>query len=141
MFLMGYPGMPTVYYGDEAGVYGSADPDCRRTYPWGREDKELVEFYRQVIAVRQQHKQLFAHGDVETLLAKGDVYAFARTNDKGEAAVIVLNRGKDTDVELPAAFAADGTVLTDQLTGQAAMVSEGRIKLHLNPNQGLMLVK
>ena len=141
MFLMGYPGMPTVYYGDEAGVYGSADPDCRRTYPWGREDKELVEFYRQVIAVRQQHKQLFAHGDVETLLAKGDVYAFARTNDKGEAAVIVLNRGKDMDVELPAAFAADGTVFTDQLTGQAAMVSEGRIKLHLNPNQGLMLVK
>ena len=85
MFLMGYPGMPTIYYGDEAGVYGSADPDCRRTYPWGREDKELVEFYRQVIGVRQRHKQLFAHGDVRTLLAKGDVYAFARTNDKGEA--------------------------------------------------------
>ncbi|MBO5652459.1 MAG: amylopullulanase [Selenomonas sp.] len=140
-FLMGYPCMPTIYYGDEAGVYGSADPDCRRTYPWGREDKELVEFYRQVIGVRQRHKQLFAHGDVRTLLAKGDVYAFARTNDKGKAAVIVLNRGKDTDVELPAAFVADGTMLSDQLTSQKVMVSNGHIKLHLNPNQGLMLVK
>ena len=38
-FLMGYPGMPTIYYGDEAGQYGSSDPDCRRTYPWGKETK------------------------------------------------------------------------------------------------------
>ena len=141
MFLMGYPGMPTIYYGDEAGVYGSADPDCRRTYPWGREDKELVEFYRQVIGVRQRHKQLFAHGDVQTLLAKGDVYAFARTNDKGEAAIIALNRGKEIDIELAADFVADGTVFSDRLTGQKVMVNGGRIKLHLQPDQGLMLVK
>jgi glycosidase len=50
-FLMGYPGMPTIYYGDEAGQYGSSDPDCRRTYPWGSEDKDLIAFYRKVIGV------------------------------------------------------------------------------------------
>ena len=40
------PGVPDIYYGDEAGVMGGSDPDCRRTYPWGHEDKDLVEHFR-----------------------------------------------------------------------------------------------
>ncbi len=47
-------------------LYGSADPDCRCTYPWGKEDKNLVAYYKQVMGVRNAHKQLFAHGDVKT---------------------------------------------------------------------------
>ena len=41
---MTWPGAPTVYYGDEAGVCGFTDPDNRRTYPWGHEDQELIAF-------------------------------------------------------------------------------------------------
>ncbi len=41
---MTWPGAPTLYYGDEAGVCGFTDPDNRRTYPWGREDREAFEF-------------------------------------------------------------------------------------------------
>ena len=43
---MTWPGAPTVYYGDEAGVCGFTDPDNRRTYPWGHEDKELIDFHK-----------------------------------------------------------------------------------------------
>ncbi|MDA6255015.1 hypothetical protein OSK51_30285, partial [Escherichia coli] len=46
---MTWPGAPTLYYGDETGVCGWTDPDNRRTYPWGREDYELIEFHRYMI--------------------------------------------------------------------------------------------
>ena len=41
---MTWVGAPTIYYGDEVGLCGFTDPDNRRTYPWGQEDKELLEF-------------------------------------------------------------------------------------------------
>ena len=45
LLLFCFPGSPTVYYGDEAGMEGFEDPFNRRTYPWGREDGELLEWY------------------------------------------------------------------------------------------------
>lgn len=55
MVQMTWPGAPTVYYGDEAGVCGWTDPDSRRTYPWGHEDLELIEYHRYMIRI---HKAL-----------------------------------------------------------------------------------
>ncbi len=137
---MGYPGMPTIYYGDEAGQYGSADPDCRRTYPWGKEDKDLIAYYKKVIGVRNAHKDIFARGDVKTLKAEGDIYAFSRTADSGKSGVVALNRGKAQQVVLPVTF-ADGTVFTDELTGTKVTVSGGKLTLNLGENQGMMLVE
>ena len=56
------PGMPTIYYGDEAGLTGMADPYCRGTYPWGREDETLIAAYR-TAALRRKNKVL-TRGDV-----------------------------------------------------------------------------
>ena len=56
------PGMPTIYYGDEAGLTGMADPYCRRTYPWGREDETLIAAYR-AAALRRKNRVL-TRGDV-----------------------------------------------------------------------------
>ncbi|MDO4388985.1 MAG: glycoside hydrolase family 13 protein [Eubacteriales bacterium] len=56
------PGMPTIYYGDEAGLTGMADPYCRGTYPWGREDETLIAAYR-AAALRRKNKVL-TRGDV-----------------------------------------------------------------------------
>ena len=50
---MTWPGAPTVYYGDEAGVCGFTDPDNRRTYPWGKEDVVLVDFHRDMIRIHK----------------------------------------------------------------------------------------
>ena len=51
--LCALPGCPTIYYGDEAGLTGCADPFCRRPFPWGREDKELQAY----IAAKLKHRQ------------------------------------------------------------------------------------
>ncbi len=137
-FLMGYPGMPTIYYGDEAGLYGSSDPDDRRTYPWGQEDRELLSFYKKAIAARNEHKALFAHGDVKTLEAQGDVYAFERTAGK-EGAIVALNRGKKTRLELPVSFAKTGK-LKDVFTGDTFAIKEGKLAVELGENQARLLV-
>ncbi len=50
---MTWPGAPTLYYGDEAGVCGFTDPDNRRTYPWGNADYPLVDYHRDMIMVHK----------------------------------------------------------------------------------------
>lgn len=54
---MTWPGAPTVYYGDEAGMVGWTDPDNRRSYPWGKQDWELIEFHKDMIRI---HKNMSA---------------------------------------------------------------------------------
>jgi len=56
-------GVPSLYYGDEAGVEGGRDPFCRKTYPWGKEDKELLEHYKRLGALRRD--PVFAEGSFE----------------------------------------------------------------------------
>ena len=139
-FILGYPGMPTFFYGDEAGVYGSADPDCRRTYPWGKEDKDLIAYYKQVMGVRNAHKQLFAHGDVNTLKAEGDIFAYARTKGD-EAAIVALNRGKSQQVVIPAAQ-FEGAVFVDALDDSFQVtVTNGKLIVDLGENQARMMIK
>ena len=139
-FILGYPGMPTFFYGDEAGVYGSADPDCRRTYPWGKEDKDLIAYYKQVMGVRNAHKQLFAHGDVNTLKAEGDIFAYARTKGD-EAAIVALNRGKAQQVVIPAAQ-FEGAVFVDALDDSfQAAATNGKLIVDLGENQARMMIK
>ena len=85
MVQMTWPGAPTVYYGDEAGVCGWTDPDSRRTYPWGHEDLELIEFHRYMIRI---HKALpvLRCGAVKELLAGRNVIASGRMLGKQQRA-------------------------------------------------------
>ena len=54
------PGIPCIYYGDEAGLQGFSDPSCRGTYPWGNENKELLEMHRELSALRQEYAPEFS---------------------------------------------------------------------------------
>ncbi len=56
--IVSMPGMPCVYYADEAGAEGCADPYCRATYPWGREDGNMLALYRRLLALRRDHDAL-----------------------------------------------------------------------------------
>ena len=58
LIQMAWPGAPTIYYGDEAGVVGWTDPDCRRTFPWGQEDKVLVNLHKELTRIRRGHPAL-----------------------------------------------------------------------------------
>ena len=142
IFQMGYAGAPTIYYGDEAGITGSKDPDDRRTYPWGNEDMELVNHYQKVGAVRTAYSDLFAYGNVQHVYAEGDVLAYVRSNDE-QAALVVINRGStaanitiDVSDILP-----NGTNFVDQLdTTYTAAIDNGAMTLSVPALDGRMLV-
>jgi alpha-glucosidase len=90
---MTWMGAPTIYYGDEAGVCGWTDPDNRRTYPWGHEDKELIRFHQDVIKLHKEHR-VFATGSYKPLLAEYNLIAYGRFN-QDEAIVVVVNNSDD----------------------------------------------
>ena len=89
LIQMTWPGAPTIYYGDEAGVCGWTDPDNRRTFPWGKEDLELTEFHRYLTGIRNR-TPAFRRGAFKSLLAENGMIAYGRF-DAGEQGVVVVN--------------------------------------------------
>ena len=98
LLLFCFPGSPTVYYGDEAGMEGFEDPFNRRTYPWGHEDQELLAWFKQLGALRKTHPAL-RRGTIRYVAADGPLLAFVRADD-GEEVLCVCNAG-DGPVALP----------------------------------------
>ena len=97
---MTWVGAPTVYYGDEAGVCGFTDPDSRRTYPWGQENRELVEFHKEMIRIHKREKPLRT-GSLKMLSWSSNVLAYARFQE-GEQIIVVLNDSKELkEVTIP----------------------------------------
>ena len=97
---MTWVGAPTVYYGDEAGVCGFTDPDSRRTYPWGQENRELVEFHKERIRIHKREKPLRT-GSLKMLSWSSNVLAYARFQE-GEQIIVVLNNSKELkEVTIP----------------------------------------
>ncbi len=105
------PGVPSIYYGDEAGLDGYGDPFNRRCYPWGHEDQELIEFTRTLAKIRHLSK-VFVDGDLKFLTLDDDYIVFARyRKHRRKAMVIALNR---SDHEIH--FGVDKTPFTDRYT-------------------------
>lgn len=107
-------GFPCLYYGDEVGSEGYKDPFCRGCYPWGRENKLLLDFYRRLGELRQM--AVFSDGDFVRLVADRGVYAFSRSHVPTDTKVVVaVNCGK-TNYVLP----LDG-IYVDLLTGRQSV--------------------
>ncbi len=86
-------GVPSVFYGDEAGVEGYRDPFCRRPYPWGREEKSLLQFYQKLGKIRKENAVL-ADGDFAIVGEAPHALAFSRKSDKGHI-IVAVNCGKE----------------------------------------------
>ncbi len=95
------PGAPAVYYGDEAGVDGENDPDCRKAYPWESRPWEgkLFSWYRELIRLRRARTAL-AKGDFWANLCEGRCYGFVRS-DGPDTVYAVCNAGDAARVRLP----------------------------------------
>jgi len=105
LLQMTLPGAPCVYYGDEIGLEGAADPDCRRAFPWDRSawDHDLRAFVRSAISLRHAHPALRSAGTVETLVARGMTHVHVRRR-AGELFIVAVNAGEDSavvDMDLP----------------------------------------
>lgn len=90
IFQMCFPGIPSVFYGDELGVTGIREEEYRQPMPWGRQD-ELYAFFEQAIRMRKQQKAL-TQGDYHTInaVAGSRLYGFERTYEK-QRVMIFLN--------------------------------------------------
>ena len=145
------PGIPCIYYGDEAGVQGGTDPDNRRTYPWGKENIQLREWYRQLARVRREHPAL-ATGRYVPLLARGEVLVYARVNEGGadqfgqaapdEVLLVALNRGSEAHTVTVSGTGLLYGDLQDLLYQEqvAVPVLQGSVTLTLAPVSGRVLL-
>ncbi|MGL6200177.1 MAG: glycoside hydrolase family 13 protein [Lachnospiraceae bacterium] len=98
---MTWVGAPTVYYGDEAGLCGFTDPDNRRTYPWGNENQELLQFHKELIAIHKKY-EAFKTGSLKLLLWNHNCLAYARF-DRDEQFIIIINNSSELrEVKVPA---------------------------------------
>ncbi len=86
-------GVPSVFYGDEAGLEGYHDPFCRRPYPWGAENMELLSFYRKLGRIRAENAVL-AEGDFAILQETPSAMVFERKNEQGHL-IVAANRGEE----------------------------------------------
>ncbi len=93
------PGVPCLYYGDEAGMTGYKDPFNRCCYPWGAEDGELVAHLTALGQLRKEHAIL---GDAEfyPLFFAGDLAAFVRDGQESGSVIVAVNRG-NAEAPLP----------------------------------------
>ncbi|WP_026486028.1 alpha amylase N-terminal ig-like domain-containing protein [Caldanaerobius polysaccharolyticus] len=147
---MGYPGMPSIYYGDEAGASGGKDPDNRRTFPWGNEDTSLQQFFKKIANIRNDN-QVLKTGDLKTLYAQGDTYVFGRRIINGKdvfgqshpdsAAIVVINKGDTKVLTIDTTkFIRDGVTFTDVLNGGTYTVQGGQIKINVTSMSGAILI-
>ena len=88
------PGVPSVYYGDEVGMQGFTDPLNRRCYPWGKEDKDILEYYKKLGKIRSSFSA-FESGEFTELYAKDGVFVYKRTDIQSEVLVAVNLSTKD----------------------------------------------
>ena len=148
---MTWPGAPTLYYGDEAGVCGWTDPDNRRTYPWGHEDMDLINFHKAIIDIHKNTPALNT-GSYKRLYGDYNVIAYGRFLDDSKAVTIINNNDtektifinvwelgiKEEDVLKQAILTnRDGFEIN---CGEIANV-DGKMKITMPPLSGTILIK
>ena len=118
---MTWPGAPTVYYGDEAGLCGFTDPDNRRTYPWGKEDVVLVDFHRDIIHIHKENPALRT-GSLKFLKGGENLLCYARFNRSQQFVVLLNNGGTERSIELevwPAGIPREAVLERIMITNEA----------------------
>ena len=90
-FLCAMPGMPCLYYGDEAGAQGGDDPFCRGTYPWGHEDRALMEEIKRVNHARLKSRAA-QNGSLELIAPDADTLTVVRRYESDELRVTLDRR-------------------------------------------------
>ena len=128
---MTWPGAPTIYYGDEAGVVGWTDPDNRRTYPWGKEDTYLLELHRELAKIHKKYSSLRS-GSLEMLHGELGVLAYARWNRDDRIVVVVNNNNEPRSLKIPVWRAEVGTKemkLLLQTSANATFKTSGSVRV------------
>jgi len=100
-FLMTYIGAPVIYYGDEVGIMGGEDPDCRRTMIWNKNQQniDLLNFYKKIIKLRRESLAL-RRGNFKCLYQQGGLYCFSRQLNEEKIVVALNNSDKNEEIKI-----------------------------------------
>ena len=134
LVLFTFPGAPTVYYGDEAGMEGWEDPFNRAGYPWGQEDSELKSFFSKLAHLRREQPALQT-GQLHWRWTAGSLLVFARELD-GQLLTTVVNAA---DIPQTLTLPWFGDTARDLLSSEALSPADNVLPLTLLPHQGLLL--
>jgi cyclomaltodextrinase / maltogenic alpha-amylase / neopullulanase len=138
LFLFAYPGAPCIYYGDEIGMDGKHDPDCRKSFPWdeGRWDKNLFEYAKELIALRTKNPAL-RRGDFTRLWSTDGTYVFSRALD-GQTFIVALNASESPQ---QAEVRYDAKKNPKAIFGESSKITiqDGRLKFTVPPRSGVVL--
>ena len=135
LFLLTYPGAPCIYYGDEVGVDGRHDPECRKSFPWEEErwDVDLLAYTKACVKLRRDHPSLRG-GSFQRVHAEGQVYVFARTFER-EQVLVAINAG---DAAAQVEVQTQGAYVS--IFGKAKVESaEKGLRLKLEPRGSVVL--
>jgi alpha-glucosidase len=139
--LFTYPGVPSVYYGDEIGLAGGRDPDNRRCMPWNPQIWNMTrrKLYQRLIQERRTNLAL-REGGFQPLYAEGETLAFLRESSQ-ERLIVIARRRNDGLEALPVAHAGleNGTHMQEVLTGITTTVNHGILPLASLPPIGAQL--
>ena len=147
--MMTWHGAPTIYYGDEAGVCGFTDPDSRRTYPWGHEDKELIAFHKAMIQIRKDNPACRT-GSGKPIYTEGGHFAFGRFLEDNYVVTVLNNTEEGCRLTLPVweTGVPDGVLMQRQIltyekgfTLEKAnyLVSNGELEIFMPPYSAAVL--
>lgn len=100
MLQMTWPGAPTIYYGDEAGVTGWTDPDNRRTYPWGQEDQRLIAYHKEMIRMHKEYEALQT-GSLIYLEGAYKAICYGRFTEQEKMVVLINNSFDEKKISVP----------------------------------------
>ncbi len=144
-FIFAYPGAPAIYYGDEIGLMGGKDPECRAAFPWdeSRWNHDLRNWLKTLIAERKQ-RAVLRRGNCECLCmdSANGCLAFARILGD-EKLVVVMNAGpEDHPLDIPVGKLGweDGRVIHNILGKQEFTVEQGNLSVVIPPWSGMWLV-
>lgn len=148
LMQMTWMGAPTVYYGDEAGVCGWTDPDSRRTYPWGKEDSQMLQFHKEMIRIHKDY-ELFKTGSLIYLHSENGLIGYGRFNEKEKAFVLVQSGGeyREVEVEVWRLGMEDGEQMTCMIStsadgfcmeAQICRVENGKIRVSVGRNGAVL---
>ena len=146
---MTWLGAPTVYYGDEAGVRGWTDPDNRRTYPWGKEDHELILFHKEAIRIHKDYDALRSGGLI-FLVNERNLIGYGRFDEKDKVFVLVQAGGERRQVEVPVwrLEMNDGEIMASMLysdnggfdvNARIYVVKDGKVTIDLEPDAAIIV--
>lgn len=133
VFQFTYIGIPYIYYGDEVGITGGSDPDCRRCMIWDedRQNKELLNLYKKLIEVRKKEKAL-VYGEYVNLYKKENVLVFKRTFKDEEIVVVLNNSDKFHNINLE----IEKAQYIDLISKENVLIDR---YIHVKPNEYMIL--